>query len=108
MSEAQAPTEAPKVTEESRDYYGVLKSLVGKQVTIVNPESYEAAPMVGFQLKEGYYKGKVTGMGQDYLIFQTIVTLGKKEGGQQPVQQFLPIDRIKRLSVMKTNILLHI
>lgn len=108
MSETQTPAETPQAVVEDRDYQGVLKSLVGKNVTIVNPESFEAAPMVGFHLKEGFYKGKVTAVGHDYLVFQTIVALSKKEGGQQPVQQFIPAARLKRVSVMKTGIFLHI
>lgn len=108
MSDTETASEAPKVVVEDRNYHEVLKSLVGKQVTIVNPESFEAAPMVGFHLKEGFYKGKITAIGSDYVVFQTIVTLSKKEGGQQPVQQFIPSVRLKRVSVMKTGIFLHI
>jgi len=108
MSETQTPAETPKAVEEDRSYRDVLKSLVGKQVTVVNPESFEAAPMVGFHLKEGFYKGKITAIGTDYLVFQTIVTLSKKEGGQQPVQQFIPVHRLKRVSVMKSGMFLHI
>ena len=108
MSETQAAAETPKVVVEDRSYHDVLKTLVGKQVTVVNPESFEAAPMVGFHLKEGFYKGKISAIGSDYVVFQTIVTLSKKEGGEQPVQQFLQIGRVKRLSVMKTGIFLHI
>ena len=108
MSDTETTAEAPKVVVEDRSYHEVLKSLVGKQVTIVNPESFEAAPMVGFHLKEGFYKGKITAIGNDYLVFQTLVTLSKKEGGQQPVQQFIPVPRLKRVSVMKSGVFLHI
>ena len=107
MSETQA-AETPKAVVEDRGYHDVLKALIGKQVTIVNPESLEAAPMVGFHLVEAFYKGKISAVGNDYLVFQTIVTLSKKEGGQQPVQQFIPVHRLKRVSVMKTGIFLHI
>lgn len=108
MSDTQAAAETAKVAEQDRDYRGVLKALLGKPVTIVNPESYEAAPTMGFHLKESFYKGKITALGKDYLVFQTIVTLSKKEGGQQPVQQYIPLARVKRLSVMKSEVLLHI
>ena len=36
----------------------VLESLTGKVVTLVNPESYEDAP-VGRRLVAGFYRGKV-------------------------------------------------
>lgn len=108
MSETQAPKEAPTPIEEDRDYKSVLQSLVGKRVTVVNPESYEPVPMAGFQLKAGNYTGAVVGWGRDFLIFQTLVTMAKKEGGQQPVKQYIPIERIKRISAMKAGIVLHI
>jgi hypothetical protein len=108
MSETKTAAETPRVVEEDRDFRGVLLTLVGKNVTIVNPESFEAAPMVGFHLKEGFYKGKITAVGNDYIVFLTMVTLSKKEGGQQPVQQFIPAARLKRVSVMKSGIFLHI
>ena len=106
MSEAKATAEAPTAVEEDRNYRGVLRGLVGKKVTVVNPESYESAPM-GYQLKAGFYPGKITGLGHDYIIFHTLMTTSKKEG-QQQVQQFIPIERIKRLSLMKTGVLIHI
>lgn len=106
MSESQAtPTTAPPV-EEDRDYRDLLRSLVGKQVTVVNPESYEALPAGGSELKANYYPGKVGGVGRDYLIFHTVMAATKKD--RQPVKQFIPLARIKRLSVMKTGTLLHL
>ena len=107
MSDAQAAPEAPAQLQHA-DYKSVLQALVGKKITVVNPESYEAKPMAGFQLKEGYYEGKITGVGEDYVLFLTTVTLSKKEGGHQAVQQFIPIDRVKRVSAMKGAIILHI
>ena len=64
--------------------------------------------MVGLDLKEGFYKGKITAIGNDSLVFQTLVTQGKKEGGQQPVQQLIPVHRLERVSVMKSGIFLRI
>ena len=49
-----------KPSIEHREFKGILKALIGKKCTVVNPESYEAAT-VGFQLKEGYYAGKISG-----------------------------------------------
>ena len=108
MTEAKAHAETFTPSEEDRDFMGVIKALAGKKVMVVNPESYEAAPMVGFQLKENFYPGKVAGWGSNYVILHTVVTLPKKEGGQQPVQQFIPIARIKRISALKTGVYLHL
>ena len=108
MSETKAQPEAFKPTQEDRSYLEVLKALVGKKITVVNPESYEAAPMVGFQLKENFYPAKIAGWGNDYIIIHTVVAMSKKEGGQQPVQQYIPLDAVKRVSVLKTGIYIHI
>ena len=89
------------------DFRGVLKALVGKNVTVVNPESYESAPM-GFQLKEGFYTGKIGKIGSDFILFHTIIAASKKEGGKVPVKQYIPIHRIKRISLMKDTFILHL
>ena len=99
--------EAAKPPLEDRDYRGILTALIGKKVTIVNPESYEAAP-VGFTLKEGFYDGKVAGLGRDYLVLSTVFVTSKKEGGKQPVKQFIPLQRIKRISLTKDSAYLHL
>ena len=96
-----------KPSVEHREFKGILKALIGKKCTVVNPESYEAAT-VGFQLKEGYYAGKISGLGQDYLVFNTVIATSKKEGGKAPVKQFIPIGRVKRISLMKDNYILHL
>jgi hypothetical protein len=102
------PIEADaKPTIEDRDFKSILKALIGKKCTVVNPESYEAAT-VGFQLKQGQYVGKIGGLGQDYLIFHTVIETSKKEGGKAPVKQFIPLGRVKRISLMKDNYILHL
>ena len=73
--------------------------MTGKKVTIVNPESYESAAM-GFQLKEGYYSGKVGTVAKDFVVLQTVIQTSKKEGGSVPVKQFIPLERIKRLEAL--------
>ena len=112
MSEPTADTgtrpiesEPTKPVIEDRDYKSILKALIGKKVTVVNPESYEAAT-VGFQLKEGYYAGKIGGLGQDYMIFHTVYQASKKD--RQPVQQYIPVSRVKRISLMRSSTLIHL
>ena len=63
-------------------------------------------PADGHELREGYYPGKISGFGQDYMIFQTVLAATKKH--RQPVQQFIPIARIKRVSLMRGGALLHL
>ena len=94
---------APKI--EDRDFTELLKSLVGKTVTMVNPESFEPAP-VGHQLRAGFYRAKITGMGRDYLIVAT--EMSKKGGETEPVRQYIPLKRIQRVSLMKSERLIHL
>lgn len=96
---------APEI--EDRTFLDVLKSLLGKTVTIVNPESYEDAP-AGHQIRVGFYLAKLTGLGKDYLIMVAAYTRAGKEGRKEPVKQFIPINRIKRISLMKSEWLIHI
>ncbi|MCZ6572275.1 MAG: hypothetical protein O7C98_03790 [Planctomycetota bacterium] len=103
----QPAAAAARPVVEDRDFQSVLKALLGKTVTIVNPESFETAPM-GWQLKEGFYTGRVTGLGRDYMVLQTEITTSRKEGGKQAVKQFIPLRRIKRVSIMKGSNILHI
>ena len=66
---------------------------------------------MGRQLKAGIYKAKLVSMGRDYLVLLTEdVKHGKRgeEPVKEPVKQYLPSARIKRLSVMKTELVLHI
>lgn len=112
MSEQEAAPAAPvapaefEPKNEDRDYRGLLEDLAGKKVTVVNPESFEARPREGHELREAYYPGKITGFGQDYIIFQTVLVASKKD--RQPVQQFIPLARIKRVSVLRGATLLHL
>ena len=106
MSEQQATQDTPAVIAEDRNYRNVLESLVGKNVTVVNPESFEARQNEGHELRESHYPGKISGFGEDYMIFNTVLGASKKN--RQPVQQYIPLARIKRISVLPANTLLHL
>ena len=41
-------------------------------------------------------------------VWAAVVSMGKKEGGQQPVQQYIPAAAVKRVSVLKTGVYIHI
>ena len=109
MTDAQQkeiqPTAKPVV--EDRSFSDLLESLLGKVVTIVNPESYEDAP-VGHQIRAGFYRAKPIGMGKDYLILRTEYVHKGRDAGKEPVQQYIPLDKIKRISVMKSERLIHL
>ena len=100
-------SEPAPAAAEPKDFRTILKALLGKKITIVNPESYEAAP-VGFRIKEGFYEGKMTGLGTDFLQLATVWESAKKGGGSEPVKQFIPIARIKRISLKKDAVVIHL
>ncbi len=105
MSDQTAPKAASKPTMENTSFQEVLRALVGKTVTIVNSESYESAPM-GHQLRTGFYRAKVAGLGQDFMILLTEFADRGKDA--EPVKQYIPLSGIKRISMMKSERLLHI
>ncbi len=108
MADAQDQGERPaQPAMENRKFGDILKSLTGQVVTIVNPESYEQVPL-GFEVRTGFYRAKVTAVGIDFVALATDFVRKGKNAGKEPVKQFLPLSRIKRISVMKSERLIHI
>ena len=105
MSDAQQAKAGPIV--EDKSFQDLLKSLMGQVVTMVNPESYEDAP-VGHQIRAGFYKAKPIGLGKDYLIVATEYVHTGREASKEPVRQYIPLTNIKRISIMKGEKLIHI
>ena len=111
MSETEADRGAiaprPAPLREDRGFRDLLETLVGQIVTIVNPESYEDAP-VGHQIRVGFYHAKPIGLGNDYLILATEYVHKGKETAKEPVRQYVPLTKIKRISIMKSERLIHL
>lgn len=99
------PKEAPQTFPDS--FQAVLAGLVGKIVTVVNPESFEDAP-VGNRLVTGFYRCKVLSVNSDYLALATEFKRRRGEVAKEPVRQYIPFDKIKRISLMKSDRLIHI
>lgn len=94
-------------TKAPQSFQAVLEQLKGKVVTMVNPESFEDAA-VGNRLVTGFYKAKITFVGDDYLELVTEFAHKRGEQKKEPVKQYIPLDKIKRISLMKTERLIHI
>ena len=92
-------------TIEDKQFLDILRALIGKTVTVVNPESYESAP-VGYKLTTGFYRAKVSALGRDYLVMVT--EFERKKTSNEPVKQFIPIDQIKRVSILQKERILHL
>ena len=103
--DALKPAKAPVI--EDKTFKDLLRSLLGKTVTIVNPESYEDAP-VGHQIRAGFYRAKVVAMGEDYLTVLTEFVHSGRETGKEPVKQIIPLSGVKRISLLKNERLIHI
>jgi cytochrome c oxidase assembly protein subunit 15 len=101
----EGSAEAPNI--EDRNINDVLKSLIGHAVTVVNPESFEKMP-VGYQIKPGFYRAKVSGMGNDYLVLLTEQKKPGKEEKGEPVKQYIALSCIKRVSLMKSDRMIHL
>ena len=99
--------QASATAQMPASFDAVIRSLVGKVVTFVNPESYEDAP-VGYRLTTGFYKAKVIAVGDDYLSVATELVHKRGEKEKEPVRQFIPLSHIKRISVLKGERLIHI
>ena len=98
---------AAKPAVHARSLREVLEQLAGKVVTMVNPESFEDAA-VGSRLVTGFYKAKISFVGDDYV--EVLTEFERKRGGPQreAVRQFIPIRKIKRISLLKGERLVHI
>ena len=89
----------------------LLRSLIGQPVTIVNSESYEDAP-VGHQLRPAFYRAKPVRMGEDYLVLVGVFVHPRSGAGsdptKEPIRQYIPLARIKRVSILETEWLIHL
>lgn len=94
-------------TPQVQSLKDILSSLVGKVVTMVNPESLENAPM-GYQLTTGFYRAKVLAIHDDMVSVATELVHKGRETTKEPVRQFIPFERIKRISFAKSDVLVHI
>ena len=105
----QTETLEPRVQTVAKTYREVLSSLSGKVVTIVNPESYEEGPVCN-RLTTSFYRAKVLALSDDFVKLQTVYRKhgAKSETEHEPVVQYVPIDRVKRVSVMRTDTILHL
>ena len=107
MTETTQPESQAKPEQKLNSFHDVLRSLQGKIVTMVNPESYEDAP-VGHRLTTGFYKAKVLETSQDFIVVATEYVHKHGEKAKEPVKQFIPIARVKRVSIMKGDRLIHL
>lgn len=85
----------------------VLAGLVGHVVTIVNPESMEEAPL-GRRITASFYRAKVLSLDGDCLTLATELVHHGAKKDREPVKQFLPVERVKRVSLLRSERMIHL
>jgi hypothetical protein len=86
----------------------IAKSLEGRIVTVVNPESYRMTPTGSYKLDVQFYKGKVKAVCADFIVLICEFVMDMKGEKKEPVQQYIPFSRVKRVSIMAKEILIHL
>lgn len=86
----------------------IAQTLEGRIVTVINPESYRMTPTGSYKLDVQFYKAKVKAVCADSLVLFCEFVLDSKGAKKEPVQQHIPIARIKRLSMMPKEVLIHL
>ena len=96
-------------TIHSGSFRDLLQEHLGKLFLIANPESFEETGLGGNTIQAGWYRAKLVGLGDDYLIVISEFSHGTgKHAQKEPVKQFIPIGHIKRISLMRSERLIHI
>ncbi|MFH0946542.1 MAG: hypothetical protein V2A76_15205 [Planctomycetota bacterium] len=108
MSESE-PHNASEIPggEAPQSFADVFRSLLGKVITCVNPESLEDAPM-GYQLTTGFYRVKILAVNPDFVTVATELVHKGRDATKEPVRQYIPLEAVKRISIAKSDILIHL
>jgi hypothetical protein len=85
-------------------FVSLLGEWVGAEVTVVNPESYKSTAL-GKGLTFQTYQAKLEAMGDDFI---KLSFAARKADSESNVEQLIPINRIKRLSVWGGEKLIHL
>jgi hypothetical protein len=85
-------------------FLALLSEWAGGEVTVVNPESFKSSAL-GKGLTFQSYKAKLDEIGDDYLKLSFIA---RKDDSETSVEQLIPIDRIKRVSLWGDEKLIHL
>ena len=104
MSEGEA--QAAAQAEPLETYADVIESFRGKVATVSNPESFEDTPM-GYTITSGFYRAKILHVGTDY-VTMAVEFIRRKGNVKESVKSFIPLTRIKRVTVTKQELLIHL
>jgi hypothetical protein len=90
---------------------GLLQSLVGRPVTVVDPESFEEAA-VGYRIRAAIYRAELTAVGEDYAVLTGKFVhrgAGVHNGGaKEGIRHYVPLGMIKRISILAKEPIIHL
>jgi len=99
-------TSAPTILE--KQFRSVLESHLGKTFMVINPETFQETG-VGHAIQHDWYRGKLVAIGDDFIV---LVLQFQHGGGKnaklEPVEQYVPLHHIKRVSILKHDRFLHL
>ncbi len=85
-------------------FHNVLETWVGSQVTVVNPESFKSTALkesLGFQA----YGATISEVGADFV---KLAYTAQKKGQDENVEQWIPLDMIKRITIQGSEKFIHL
>ncbi len=85
-------------------FVAVLAEWVGADVTVVNPESYKSTAL-GKGLTFQTYQANLAEMGEDFI---RLTFAARKADAESTVEQLIPTNHIKRLSLWGGEKLIHL
>ncbi len=86
----------------------ILERHLGKEFMVVNPESFEDSAF-GHQLHAAWYHAKLVALGIDFAVLVMEYQHGSgKSATKEPCEMYVPMAKIRRVSIMKSERILHI
>jgi hypothetical protein len=93
-------------TKMDKSFMSILESHVGHDFMIVNPESYEETGL-GHTIKSDWYPGKLVATGNDFIVIVVRFQHGKNAADEH-AEQYVPLSRVKRISILRSGRFLHL
>lgn len=92
----------------NQSFRQILERHLGKEFTVVNPETFDDSAF-GHQLHAAWYHAKLVALGLDFAVLVMEYQHGSgKSATKEPCEQYVPLAKIRRVSVMKSERILHI
>jgi len=85
----------------------ILGGLIGKIVTVINPQCYTPT-LTGYKIDAEAYKAKVVSCENGILRLLTEYLCNPREKIREKAYQFIPVDQIKRIMISKRERLLNL